>query len=83
MDRTIDTAAAQQASVGRIDDGIDFHSRNVAVHNLQVFACHGVSWFWRTMDSRLTSSIGREIDLRSVADHRAKAAATWNSRVIS
>jgi hypothetical protein len=44
MNRAIDATTAQQAAIGRVDDGIHFHPGNIAVHDLQVFPCHGVSW---------------------------------------
>ncbi|MNN57230.1 hypothetical protein D3C81_1722070 [compost metagenome] len=45
VDGAVDAAAAQQAAVGRVDDGIDFHPGDVAMDYLQVLAGHVVSWF--------------------------------------
>jgi hypothetical protein len=66
MNRAIDATTAQQAAIGRVDDGIDFHPGNIAVHDLQVFPCHGVSWSpgWGGHDMAPFSSIRRETAFR-------------------
>ena len=56
MDRAIDAAAAKQALIGGVDDGLDVEGGDVALDDLNA-ALHGAHW---TLGSRTDQGIARQ-----------------------